>query len=125
MVFLVPGRITASGLPSSAGDAIYRRDTASSRSRALKSVKLEIRGSRTTAISSGAFLPLRPKRAVRESSSSRSTVIWGTTPTTGMPVRSSSIFTPGSRMVLSPRKLLIIRPLTMARSSGSSRATVP
>ena len=125
MVFLVPGRMMTSGSPSSPARETYRRETLGRRERALKSVKLEIRGRRTTAMSRSPFFPAAENRVVRESSSSKSTWIWGTTPTTGIFVRSSSIFTPGSRMVLSPRKLLMMSPLTILRSSASKSATVP
>ena len=49
----------------------------------------------------------------------------GTTPSTGMRTRSSSIFRPGRRISTSPRNLLMMRPRIRRRSSGSSRATVP
>ena len=94
-------------------------------SNGLKSVKLEIRGRRITARSIAATSWFPQKRSVRLSSSSTSMCRYGVTPTTGIPTRSSSISMPGSRMLLSPRNLLIIRPLMRARSSFSSNSTVP
>ena len=88
-------------------------------------MKLEMRGRRTTAASSGFPARRAEKREDRLSSSSRSRSSQGTTPSTGTPVRASSWVRPGRRMSTSPRNLLMMVPFTMARSSGSSRATVP
>ena len=65
------------------------------------------------------------KREDRLSSSSISTCVYGTTPATGTPQSASSWRRPGSRIVRSPRNLLMIVPLTRARSSGSRSAMVP
>ena len=51
--------------------------------------------------------------------------IYGATPTTGILHFSSSIATPGSRIDLSPRNLLMIRPLIIFLSSSSRSSTVP
>ena len=94
----------------------------------FKSVKLEMRGRRMTAISMRAAVSPFPRKSslsLRLSSSSMSICRYGATPTTSMPDFSSKIAMPGSRMVLSPRNLLMIRPLTIFFSSFSSRLTVP
>ena len=65
------------------------------------------------------------KRSVRLSSSSSCTSIYGTTPVTGTPPLSSSICIPGSRIVLSPRNLLIISPQTRFFSSSVKSISVP
>ena len=124
IVFFVPGRITRSGSPNCCVDDTYRTDTPSIASSARKSVKLLIRGSRMTAMSTSAA-GLFSRRSERLSSSSMSRCTYGTTPTTGMPKSSSSCLTPGVRMDSSPRNLLMITPLTCARSSGFRSATVP
>ena len=67
----------------------------------------------------------RLNRSERLSSSSISNWRYGRTPATGTPHSSSSWASPGSRMVRSPRNLLTTTPLIRARSSSSSRATVP
>ena len=71
MVFLVPGRMTRSGSPKSAVLPTYRTDTPSTASRARKSVKLDKRGNRMTAISMSLAAPF-VKRSERLSSSSMS-----------------------------------------------------
>ena len=98
----------------------------------MKSVKFEILGVRMTAISTRPILSSAPfprfvmlKRSVRLSSSSISTCIYGVTPTTGMPPLSSNITIPGSRIVLSPRNLLMTSPFTRSFSSSSRSISVP
>ena len=71
MVFLVPGRITRSGSPKAAGFSTYRTDTPSTASKARKSVKLDSRGNRMTAMSMSCAAPLE-RRSERLSSSSMS-----------------------------------------------------
>ena len=91
----------------------------------MKSVKLDRCGRRMIAASSG-FLPSRiSRRWLRESSSSMSTFRYGTTPTTGRWVFSSSIERPGRRISTSPRNLLMTSPLMRRRSFSSSSSTVP
>ena len=51
--------------------------------------------------------------------------MYGTTPTTGLPVMSSICRNPGSKIETSPRNLLMTRPLTIAFSSSSSSINVP
>ena len=65
------------------------------------------------------------KRSVRESSSSSESCMYGTTPATGTPPLSSSIAIPGSRIVLSPRNLLMTSPFTRAFSSSVRSIRVP
>ena len=125
MVFLVPGSRIISGRFSCPGCSTYRRVTSSRCSNARKSVKLEIRGVRITAMSIFPPLPVFLNRSVRLSSSSISTCRYGVTPSTGTRHLSSSICIPGSSMVLSPRNLLMISPFTRSFSSGSSSIRVP
>ena len=67
----------------------------------------------------------RSKRSVTLSSSSTSTSIHGITPMTGMCRRSSSIFSPGSRIFTSPRNLLMTTPLMRLCSFSGRSFTVP
>ena len=85
---------------------------------------MEMRGKRITAMSTAASC-LASNRVVRLSSSSREICMYGTTPTTGTPPRSSSIRIPGARMDTSPRNLLMINPFTRLRSDSSRRSCVP
>ena len=83
IVDFVPGMMIISGEPSSATFLTYRSDTPEKRSNGEKSVKLDMRGSRITAIS----ISLRPpqdNRLLRLSSSSISTCIYGMTPAHGI-----------------------------------------
>ena len=64
-------------------------------------------------------------RSDRLSSSSMSTLTYGTTPAQGILTRSYSISSPLCNIDTSPRNLLIIVALTLALSSGSSSSTVP
>ena len=64
-------------------------------------------------------------RSDRLSSSSMSTLTYGTTPAQGIFTRSYSISSPLCNIDTSPRNLLIIVALTLARLSGSSSSTVP
>ena len=73
--------------------------------------------------SAGAALVSR--RSDRLSSSSMSKWPYGTTPMTGLPVKSSSCVRPGRRISTSPRNLLMMRPRIRACSSSSSSLTVP
>ena len=94
-------------------------------SRATKSVKFEILGSRTTATSTSASLLRRPKRSERLSSSSKSTSMKGTSPATGTPHFSRSISSPSSKSVGSPRNLFTTVAFTICRSSSSKSIMVP
>lgn len=89
------------------------------------SVKFEMRGNRITATSISACICVSSKLDARESSSSISTSAYGTTPSTGLPARSSNIVIPGSKIFLSPRNLFTINPLIRSCSSGSKSITVP
>ena len=73
MVFFVPGRMTTSGVPSCRGLCTYRTLSSGCCSSGMKSVKLEICGSRRMAASSGLTALLLSSREERESSSSIST----------------------------------------------------
>ena len=72
-VLLVPGRTTRSGTPSSRQLWTYRTPRAGCSSSREKSVKLEMRGRRMTAMSRALRSPWDSSREARESSSSRST----------------------------------------------------
>ena len=69
--------------------------------------------------------PFLSNRSVRLSSSSMSRCRYGTTPQTGIPVLSSNIVSPGFRIPLSPRNLLMIVPLTRILSCSSRSSIVP
>ena len=124
IVFLLPGRIRRSVSSNSLGRWIYCNATSGICSKTSKSVKFEICGSRITEIWILPFAFLS-KRSVSESSSSRCSFIYGSTPATGISPRSSNISIPGSKIVLSPRNLLIISPFTRSLSSGSKSSNVP
>ena len=72
MVLLVPGRMMRSGAPRTAALSTYRTPRALWLSRGEKSVKLEMRGRRMTAISMGRRTWVFPNRGERLSSSSMS-----------------------------------------------------
>ena len=91
----------------------------------MKSVKLEIFGSRTTATSMAASLLRWPRRSDMLSSSSRSTRMKGMSPATGTPHFSRRMASPSSKSVASPRNLFTTVAFTMARSSSSSSIIVP
>ena len=76
-------------------------------------------------MSTNSFFVFRSNLSVRLSSSSSSRFMYGVTPTTGICTFSSSISMPGSRIVLSPRNLLMIIPFTLFCSSSVSRIMVP
>ena len=127
IVLLVPARRIMSGVPSSPRRETYRTDTPSTCSNASKSVKLEMRGNRITATSSrdSAAASRRESRSERLSSSSSSNGRYGTTPSTGIPVSSSSIVSPDFRISTSPRNLLMTIPRIRRRSASSSSMIVP
>ena len=125
IVFFVPGIKIRWGLPSFDTLSTYRRDTPSSRSKAVKSVKLEIWGRRITAASNPPVISSANKCSERLSSSSISIFSIGTRPTTGIFTKSSIIRTPGFKIAKSPRNLLIISPRIRSCSSGSNNFTVP
>ena len=125
MVFLLPGMTIRSGFFSSFVRVIYRTATPGTRSSGAKSVKLEMRGKRMTAISSNAACCPACSRSDRLSSSSISRCRYGTTPTNGICSRCSIISSPGFKIFTSPRNLLTISPLMRACSSGCNKATVP
>ena len=114
-----------SGFFNSPGCFTYLTETPGITSNALKSVKLEILGTRMTAISINPTSWFPENRSVKLSSSSTSNSMYGATPTTGIPVFSSRATTPGSSMVLSPRNLLMIIPFTISCSSFSRSIMVP
>ena len=124
MVFLLPGIINKSTFFNSLGLVIYSTPVESTCSNTSKSVKFEILGSLITPIFIR-FLLLLSNLSVKESSSSRLSLIYGRTPATGTLPLSSSISIPGSRMVLSPLNLLTISPFTRSLSSLSSSSRVP
>jgi len=70
IVFLVPGKMTRSGVPNSSVRLTYRTENASTQESAPKSVKLEILGNRITAISTAPFPFFEIRRSDRLSSSS-------------------------------------------------------
>ena len=51
--------------------------------------------------------------------------MYGTTPSTGLPVRSVRKLSPGLSSAMSPRNLFTTNAATLARSSGSSSSIVP
>ena len=67
----------------------------------------------------------RSNLLLKLSSSSIFSSIYGTTPTTGTCPRSSSITIPGSKIVLSPRNLLMTSPFTRSFSESSRSINVP
>ena len=79
-----------------------------------------MRGRRITAMSMSAALSRREKRSLKLSSSSTSKCRYGTTPKVGIWIISSSILSPGSKILTSPRNLLMIVPLIILFSSSSS-----
>ncbi len=110
----------------SLGLKAYCTSSPSIASNIWKSVKLEIRGRRTMRNLNSPSPPLRTdNRPARLSSSSTSTFAYGITPTTGFFTSCSIISIPGSRIVLSPRNLLIISPFMRALSSSSKSTNVP
>ena len=133
-VALVPGRTTRSGPAEGGGRLDQPEGTPVSTARASRSVKLEMRGRRTTATSTTwAWVadravascqprgqaersprrrgPGRPARAARRGSARR---CGARVPAGRRPSRAGS-----------PRNLLMTKPPTVARRSSGSRATVP
>ena len=131
----LPGRITRSASAISAGEVTNRSATSGSAASGSVSVKLLIRGSRTTATRStsppGAAPPPGPAppgtapRLSESSASSHSPAVHGSTPSTGRPVSSRDRSSPGCRRAASPRNLFTTNPATSAWSSRLSRASVP
>ena len=126
-----PGSTTRSASASSAGRLASRTSTPGSAASASMSVKLLIRGSRTTltrstsAPSGSPVAPGRDSRASESSASSQRPGAQGSTPSTGRPVRLVIMSRPGSSSSRAPRNLLITNPEMSAWSAGSSSATVP
>ena len=72
IVFFVPGSTTRSGSPSCPARSTYRTPSAEWLSSGEKSVKLEMRGRRTTAMSNGRRCCVCARHGARLSSSSMS-----------------------------------------------------
>ena len=127
-----PGSTTRSASASSAATRANRTRTPGSAASASMSVKLLIRGSRTTLTRSTSFPRGGPSdaggpasSASESSASSHNRSVQGIIPNGMRPVSSCSIPTPGSSSSGAPRNLLITNPATSAWSAGSSRARVP
>ena len=91
------------------------------------SVKLLIRGDRTTATRSGAgpSVTRRSPTSRVSSLSSQTSELNGSTPYTRRPVSCSSSVSPGPSSDSSPRNRLTTKPATSRWSSGASSATLP
>ena len=125
----VPGSTTRSGRPNSSARATQRTCTPGSATSGSRSVKLDRRGSSSTATSSrfvaaGAADGVGD-RASESSASNSSPSRKGNTPSVGTPVRASSWSGPSPSRAGSPRNRLMTKP-PIARANSSGRmATVP
>ncbi len=129
----VPGSTTRSASASSSGRVAQRTSTPGSWASASRSVKFDSRGKRSTATRSTSA-PSGPRAAVRSttvdrssesSASSHRSGSIGRVPSTGRPVSSRSISSPGASSRASPRNLLTNQPATCRWSSADSSASVP
>ncbi|MNZ82923.1 hypothetical protein D3C78_1016370 [compost metagenome] len=101
------------------------RSTCGCRRSGSKSVWLLIRGNTgTTTLSSSPSLPAW-RWSMASSASRWKSIRYGSTPSTGFPVRCSSQSRPGCSRLRSPRKRLITKPQIRACSLGDSSSRVP
>ena len=110
----VPGSTTTSAPDSARGLSANTTSSPGSRQSASRSVKLEMRGSTTTATrvrsTSGDGAAARSRSASASSLSSHSPGSHGSTPSTGRPVTRSSVSRPGRSSPTSPRNLFTTKP---------------
>jgi hypothetical protein len=127
----LPGRITRSAPARWPGVVTRSTATPGSAARGSRSVTLDIRGSRTTAIRrmsapTGCSISCgRVSRSRESSASSHRSRRQGSTPYVGRPVIDASMSRPGASSRRSPRNLLTMNPAISRWSAGSSTASVP